>query len=78
MIILLSVYHMEHTDCLLHTAWIDQNPTLQITPVGDRDVAQRTNTTFEAAVHTEDLVFTGEEAGVGHRVLTPYTGDGKF
>lgn len=69
---------MELTDCSLHTAWIDRRLTLLIRSVGDRNVTQRANTAFGATVHTDDLVFTGVEACVGHRVFTSRTGDGQL
>lgn len=50
----------------------------QVTSVSDRNVAQRTNATFEATVYTEDLVFTRKEACVGHGVFTSHTGDGQL
>lgn len=52
----------------------------QVASVGDRNVAgtYRANTTFEATIHTEYLVFTGKEACVGHGVFTSHTGNGQL
>lgn len=75
-----SVNFTELTDCLLNPARVDQNPTLQITSVGDRNVAgtYRANATFEATIHAEYLVFTGKEACVGRRVFTSHTWNGQL
>lgn len=50
----------------------------KVTSVGDRNFTQRANATFEATVHTQNLVFTGKEACVGHGVFTSHTGNGQL
>lgn len=49
-----------------------------ITSVRDRNFTQGANMTLEATVHTDDLVFTGVEACVGHGMFASSTEDGQL